>query len=119
MGFIPFDERGKQQYRYDSRPLRVKVSMWLWKHVGISLFGKTHRGKTFMYEQITGEKARYLNCTFKQCKFDGLRLVFINDSYIEYSTPFPEFRNMNTCEIRNCAFKKVKPTIGEEKRGSP
>ena len=115
MGFIPFDAGGRQQYRYDSRPLRVKFYMWLWKHVGIPLLGETHRGKTFMLEQITAEKTRYVNCTFKQCRFDGLRLVFINDCYIEYSTPLPEFRDMNTCEVSNCAFKKVKPTLKGKK----
>ena len=111
MGFIPWDKSGRQAYDYDDRSLRVKASMWLWKHVGIPLFGRTYRGKVFLFEHVTGEKARYVNCTFKQCRFDGLRLVFINDSYVEYSTPEPVFNNMNECELRGIHFKKVKPTI--------
>ena len=113
MSFIPVGKSGKQAYTYDTRSLKIKISMLFWKHVGIPLFGKVCKGKVYVLEHITGNKIRYVNCTFKQCKFDGLKLVFINNSYIEHSTPHPKFSNMNESEIRNCVFKKVEPIICE------
>ena len=97
MSFIPIDESGKQAYTYDDRSLKVKVSMWLWKHVGIPLFGEVNKGKTYFFKHVTGDKTRYVNCTFKHCRFEGLKLVFINDCYIEYSTVNPEFTNIKEC----------------------
>jgi len=106
MSFIPLDNQGRQTYRYDTRGLRTKMVMWFWKR-----FSNRVLGKEFYMEHVTGEKTLYRNCTFKQCRFDGLKLVFIVDSLIEYSTPFPELHNMNMCEVSNCVFKKVDPVI--------
>lgn len=111
MGFIPVDKSGKMAYPYDTRDFRAKVLMWFWEHVGIPLTGGTVRGGVFEFEHVKGEKAKYVNCTFKRCRFDGLRLVFVLNSYIEFDTANPEFHNMSMCAVRNCHFKKVKPII--------
>ena len=104
MGFIPIDSRGQQAYPYDSRSWRAKLVMWFWKR-----FSRRVLGKTFYMEHVTGKKTLYRNCVFRHCRFDGLRMVFVVDSLIEYSTPVPEFHNMNLCEITRCVFKKVEP----------
>ena len=80
--------------------------MWLWKRISRKV-----KGKVFYAAHITGEKTVYRNCSFKHCRFDGLKLVFILDSYIEHDTDIPEFSNLNLCEIRNVTFKKVPPII--------
>lgn len=107
MGFIPIDNKtGKQTYAYDTRDWKAKLQMWFWKR-----FSRKVKGETFYAEHITGEKTVYRNCVFKHCRFDGLKLVFIVDSYIEYGTDRLEFSNMRMCEVRNIVSKKVKPLI--------
>ena len=106
MSFIPTDKTGRQAYAYDTRDWKAKLQMWFWKR-----FSKKIRGKNFFAEHITGEKTVYRNCVFKHCRFDGLRLVFIVDCYIEHGTDRPEFSNLRMCEINKVVFKKVKPLI--------
>ena len=117
MSFIPVDKSGKQSYAYDTRDWKAKLQMWFWKHVGIPLFGEVNKGKTYVLEHVTGYKTKYVNCTFKQCRFEGLKLVFINDCYVEYSTDNPEFSNMKESEIKNVYFKKVEPIIKDNLGG--
>lgn len=106
--FIPVDRSGRQAYAYDSRDWKAKLVMWFWRR-----FSRKVRGKTFFAEHITGEKTVYRNCVFRHCRFDGLRLVFVLDSYVEYDTDSPEFSNVILCELRNIRFKKVPPIVIE------
>lgn len=116
MGFIPVGKDGKQAYKYDDRSNKVKFFMWFWEKIGISIIGGTSKGKEFQFEHIKGVKKKYVNCVFKRCKFEGMKLIFIVDSYIEYDTPNPEFKNLKLCSIKNCVFKKVKPIMPESEK---
>ena len=115
--FIPFPG-GVQAYPYDTRTLKVKLIMWFWEHIGIPLSGNVIKGKTLQFEHVTGEKIKYVNCAFKRCRFDGLKLVFILNSTIEHETLGPEFHNLVMCKISGVVFSKVSPVIiGGEKIG--
>ena len=114
MTFIPVDKQGKQAYAYDDRPLKVKIIMWFWEHIGIPLMGRTHKGKVFRYEHITGEKVKYVNCTFIRCKFSDLKLFYLLKSVVEYNTEGPEFINMKMSAIRHISFRKVPKTLKDE-----
>lgn len=111
MAFIPVDGQGRQAYVYDDRPLKVKISMWFWERIGIPLMGRTYRGKVLRYEHITGDKMKYVNCTFIRCKFSELRLFYLLNSYVEYETERPEFSNIKMSSIRNIHFRKVSKTL--------
>ena len=106
MSFIPIDRSGRQAYKHDTRTWRAKLSMWFWKR-----FSKKVVGENFYAQLITGEKTVYRNCNFKLCQFDGLKLVFILDSYIEHDTPMPEFHNCHKIEVNKCVFRKVAPIV--------
>lgn len=105
MGYIPADPSGRLS-NFDTRNLWAKVTMWFWKR-----FSRKVVAQTFYMEHITGEKTHYRNCIFKRCRFDGLRLVFIENSLIEYDTPMPTFTNMAYCEVTRCHLVKVNPLI--------
>lgn len=113
MAFIPIDKTGRQAYTYDDRSLKVKFYMWFWETVGIPMSGGTIKGKILEFEHIKGEKKKYVNCTFKRCKFENMTLIFILNSFVEYDTPNPEFRNFKMCSIRHVYFKKVDQVMRE------
>ena len=113
MPFIPVGPDGKQMYKYDIRSRKAKIIMWFWRR-----FGKKVKYKTFYGEQIVGDKTVYYGCKFIRCKFENLRLVFVEHSIIEYETPVFTPRNLTMCSFSHCSLRRLKPLV-KDKSGLP